>query len=143
MDANSNNSSMFNKGIFDPTTQLLQANLDRRTTQHRLITRNLANIDTPNYHGTGLEFEKQLRTALEGGVLPTSMARTNSKHLPTEPPKPLDGAAGVYKDIGSVHMDIEMTKLAENNIMYQAMVQLLNKKYNLLKTAINESAGGR
>ena len=53
--------------LFDQTTRLIEANLDRRVTKHRLTSRNLANVDTPYYTGTGLEFEKQLRAALEGG----------------------------------------------------------------------------
>jgi flagellar basal-body rod protein FlgB len=127
--------------LFDTTTNLLEANLDRRAAAHRLISRNLSNLDTPNYRGSGLEFEKQLRTALEGGVLPTSLARTNSMHMPYEPVKPFSQAKPVYKDTGKVQLDIEMSRLAENNIMFNAMIQLLNKKYNLLKTAITE--GGK
>lgn len=133
---------MKTKGLFDVTTELLGANLNRRTEQHRLVTRNLSNIDTPNYRGTGLEFEKQLAAALDGGVLPPTMAKTDPRHFPLKDPEPFDNAPGENVDIGPVHLDIEMSKLAENNIMFQTMVQLLNKKYTLLKTAINEAGGG-
>lgn len=122
--------------LFDTTTKLLEANVDRRATSNSLIARNLANIDTPNYRGTGLEFEKQLRTALEGGVLPPSLTRTNPMHLPLEPERPFNKAAPEYMDTGPVHLDIEMSRLAENNIMFNTMVQMLNKKYSILKTAI-------
>ncbi len=127
--------------LFDTTSELLQANLDRRVVQNRLVTRNLANLDTPNYRGTGLEFEKQLRTAMEGGVLPTSMTRTNPMHMPFTDPGPFSNARGRYMDTGPVNLDIEMSKLAENNIMFQAMIQLLNKKFMLLKTAIADTGG--
>ena len=132
----------FANKLFDQTTQLLEANLDRRVTKHRIVSRNLANIDTPNFTGTGLEFEKQLRTALDGGVLPTSLARTNPMHMPYETSKPFDSAKPVYKDIGPVHLDIEMSKLAENNLMFSAMIQLLNKKFSRLKEAIRGKSGG-
>ena len=123
--------------LFDQTSSLLHANLDRRSVSNRLIARNLANIDTPNYTGTGLEFEKQLRTALAGGILPQPINRTDSRHfaLP-EQDQPFGHAQSVYKNTGAVHLDIEMSKLTENNIMFNAMIQLLNKKYTLLKTAI-------
>jgi flagellar basal-body rod protein FlgB len=68
------------------------------------------------------------------------MARTNPRHMPYTEPKPFDQAQPVYKDIGPVHLDIEMSRLAENNIMFNAMVQLLNKKITILKTAITEGA---
>ncbi|MDR1397979.1 MAG: flagellar basal body rod protein FlgB [Desulfarculales bacterium] len=123
--------------LFDQTSNLLHANMNRRSVSNRLIARNLANIDTPNYTGTGLEFEKQLRTALSGGILPQPMKRTDPRHISIpEQDEPFGHAASVYKNTGAVHLDIEMSKLAENNIMFNAMIQLLNKKYTLLKTAI-------
>lgn len=127
--------------LLDRTTDLLQATLDRRVTSHRLITRNISNLDTPNYRGTGLEFQKQLRQALDGGVLPATMSRTHPAHMPYESPKPFDEAQPEYKDTGPVHLDIEMTKLAENNLMFNAMVQLLGKKYSRIKAAIAEKGG--
>ncbi len=128
--------------LFDTTVRLLEANMDRRVLRQKLIARNLANVDTPNYHAVGLEFEKQLRAAMEGGVLPVQPVRTHPMHMPYTPPKPFSNAPGRYVDTGPVHLDIEMSRLAENNIMFNAMVQLLNKKYTLLKIAIGE-AGGR
>ncbi|MFH1057664.1 MAG: flagellar basal body rod protein FlgB [Pseudomonadota bacterium] len=129
--------------LIDQTTQLVQANLDRRSTAQRLISRNLANVDTPGFRGSNLEFQTQLRAALEGGVVPPAMARTNARHLPVEPPAPYSQAKPVYKDTGPVQLDIEMSRLAENNIMFNAMVQLLTKKYSMLKNAINEGGAGR
>ena len=128
--------------LFDQTSDLLHANLDRRSQSNRLISRNIANLDTPNYFGTGLEFEKQLRTALSGGIVPTTLQRSDPRHMsPVDENAPFNNAQPVYKNTGAVHLDIEMTKLAENNIMFNAMVQLLNKKYTLLKTAIADGGG--
>lgn len=126
-------------GLFDRTSQLLEANLDRRATRHRLVARNLSNIDTPNFRGTGLEFEKQLRAALENPTAGVSMARTHAGHLPKDDNKPFASPAPKYKDTGPVHLDIEMAKLAENNIMFSTMTQLLGKKFMRLKTAITEA----
>jgi flagellar basal-body rod protein FlgB len=123
--------------LFDQTSELLQANLDRRSVSNRIIARNIANIDTPNYQGTGLEFEKQLRTALDGGVLPMPLQRTDPRHVARLGDQQAFGhAQPVYKNTGPVHLDIEMSKLAENNIMFNAMVLLLNKKFSLTKAAI-------
>lgn len=128
--------------LIDQTTHLIQANMDRRSTSQRLISRNLANVDTPGFRGSNLEFQTQLRAALEGGVVPPSMSRTDPRHLPVEPPAPFSQAKPVYKDTGPVQLDIEMSRLAENNIMFNAMVQLLTKKYSILKNAINEGGAG-
>ena len=133
---------MADKTLFDQNIQLLNANIDRRVTRHRLIARNIANLDTPNYTGTGLEFEKQLRSAISGGILPTSMSRTNPSHMPYENPGAFGDAEGVYKDTGPVHLDIEMSKLAENNVMFNTMITLLTKKFSKLKTAMGSGGGG-
>lgn len=127
--------------LFDTTSQLVQANLDRRSTAQALSSRNIANIDTPNFEGTGLEFQKQLKAALDGQVLPTQMTRTDPGHLPSGKEGPFANAPGEIKDIGPVHIDIEMSKIAENNIMFNTMVTILTKKYGMLKTAITEGGG--
>jgi flagellar basal-body rod protein FlgB len=129
--------------LFDVTEQLLEANLDRRTTRHRLISRNISNMDTPGYEGTGLEFEKQLRAAMDGAVSETVMAKTHPGHMPQEPPRPFDEARPKYMNTGPVHLDIEMSKLAENNIMFNAMVQLLGRKFTALKSAIGSDGGSK
>ena len=128
--------------MFGKTVQLLETTLDKRVESHSLISRNISNADTPGYRGTNLEFQKQLRTALEGGVLPASIARTHPDHLPSSDQGALDQVGSEYKDTGPVHMDIEMSRLAENNLMFNAMVQLLNKKFQGLKAAISEKPGG-
>lgn len=128
--------------LFDRATQLLEATVDRRVTSQRIMSRNIANIDTPNYKGTGLEFQKQLRAALDGGIMPTTLAATHPGHITPQTGKPFDQAQPEYKDIGPVNLDIEMTKLAENNIMFNAMIQLLGKKFNTIKAAIAEKGGG-
>ena len=128
--------------LFDQTTNLLEASLDRRVDAHRFISRNLANVDTPNYRGQNLEFQKQLRTALDGGVLPASLAKTHPGHMPYEDSRPYDYAESESVDTGPVHLDIEMSRLAENNLMFNAMVQLLQKKFQGLKSAISEKPGG-
>jgi flagellar basal-body rod protein FlgB len=128
--------------MFGKTIQLLETTMDRRVESHNLISRNISNADTPGYSGTNLEFQKQLQTALDGGVLPASVTRTHPMHMPNKDPKPYDEAEPQYKDTGPVHLDIEMSRLAENNLMFNAMVQLLNKKFKGLKAAISEKAGG-
>lgn len=129
--------------LFDTTSELLEANLDRRTTRHRLISRNISNIDTPGYQGTGLEFEKQLRAAMDGAPSEVTMAKTHPNHLPNEPARPMDQARPRYMSTGPVHLDIEMSKLAENNIMFNAMIQLMGRKFAALKNAIGSDGGSR
>lgn len=127
--------------LFGQTIRLLEANLDRRTHRHRLISRNLSNIDTPGYQGTRIFFEENLRKALDGDVMPTQLATTHANHLPEGVKKAFSEAPSEFLTDGDVQIDIEMAKLSENNLMFQAMTQLLNKKYEVLKTAIKADQG--
>ena len=129
--------------IFGTTVELLGKSLDMRAKRHALISANLANVETPGYTPTELSFEKQLKGALDrGGSAPGG----NPRHIPIR-----GGAAGLARvqgevvelsagnegpDGNGVEMESEMGRMAENQIMYNATVQLLGKKFEGLKQAI-------
>ena len=53
-------------------------------------------------------------------------------------PEIYDDANGVVSEDGNtVDRDAEMAKMVENKILYDASIQLLNKKLSLLKYAIS------
>ncbi len=133
-------SSIGNQGqLFGRTFNVLETVLDRRARRHSLIAANVANLETPNYRGTDLAFESRLRNYLASGMEPVTLARTNPRHLPVG--RATFGPPSQTLDTGPVRLDIEMAKLAENNLMYNALIQVMAKKFSTLKMAITE--GGR
>jgi flagellar basal-body rod protein FlgB len=135
-------------GIFNTTIRLLERNLDLRAKNQNLISGNLANVETPGFIPSTLTFEKELKSALNqrGGDMPSV---TNPRHIPlkgvsqglnsvqgtiTQVP---DGPVG--RDGNGVELEQEMGRLAENQIMYNATVQLTIKKFEGLKAAIKGS----
>ena len=132
-------------GIFDTTIDLLGKSLDLRSQNHNRISANIANAETPGYTPTTLSFEKELKDALlEQGEAGTS--RTNPRHIPllgeltsldlvqgtvAETPA---GSPG--RDGNGVELENEMGKMMENQIMFNADVQLLTKKFQDLTLAI-------
>jgi flagellar basal body rod protein FlgB len=58
---------------------------------------------------------------------------------------PQDFSAEVEKDpgAGGVDIDQQMGKLAENNLMFQAGVQVLIKKFEVLKNTISQASQTR
>ncbi|MBJ6724740.1 flagellar basal body rod protein FlgB [Geomesophilobacter sediminis] len=134
--------------IFGNTVELLGKTLDLRAKRQGLISSNLANVETPNFTPSDLSFEKELKNAVSKG----SSARldvTNPRHIPLkggtqqldrvqgdvlETPDKAEGPDG-----NSVAMETEMGRLAENQIMYNASIQLLNKKFDGIKLAIKGS----
>jgi len=130
--------------MFGTTIELLGKTLDLRARRQNLIAANLANVETPGYTPSDLSFEAELKNALnKGGSTPSP----NPRHIPlkggvsaalqlvtgqlVEQPDKQPGADG-----NGVELESEMGRLAENQIMYNASVQLLTKKFEMMKQAI-------
>jgi len=129
--------------LFDASVTFLGQLLDFRLERHALIASNIANADTPRYAAMDLEFEGALQKAIAREALPAPR-RTHDTHLPGSIREQLSVAAtpvrrkshGVGNDVNSVDLDTEMTQLVQNNLLYNATAQLLSKKLNGLRLAI-------
>jgi flagellar basal-body rod protein FlgB len=134
-------------GLFSTTVELLGKNIDLRARNQNLISSNVANAETPNYVPKSLAFEEELQGALKGGGKGTA-AITNGRHMPlkgassrlqsvtgriVETPAKTPG-----KDGNAVEIENEMGRMMENQIMYNASVQMLAKKFEGLKIALRE-----
>lgn len=120
---------------FDHTIDLMEDRLNLTSLNQKLISGNLANINTPGYRARELSFEQTLRQSLEEQVL--QMVRSNDTHIAPSEPLPAMKSPEVVES-GPVDLDTEMVKLAKNSVEYQYMVAMLNKKFAMLKTAIGE-----
>jgi len=127
--------SMSDRIVFDRTLQMIEDRLSLSSTNQKLISSNLANINTPGYRAKELSFENTLRQSLEEQVL--QMVRSNSNHMaPDEPLQAMRSPEVV--ETGPVDLDTQMVALSKNSIEYQHMVGILNKKFTMLKSAITE-----
>lgn len=137
-------------GIFTTTIELLGKSIDLRAKNQNLISSNIANAETPNYTPKSLVFEDELQGALKGGHKGTP-AITNPRHIPLKNTNgPLQSVTGRVvetpattpgKDGNAVELENEMTKMSENQIMYNASVQILSKKFAGIRAAIAGSGG--
>ena len=135
------NHLLIGKKLFDKTMTLIQRSMDIRASRHRVLSSNVANIETPEYVSRDLPFQKVFEQFL-GDSSTLSMSKTHPAHLPaTEGPLSQDFSSHVEMDPapGGVDIDQQMSRLAENNIMFQAGVQALIKKFEALKVGISES----
>lgn len=135
------------EGIFNNTISVLGKSIDLRNKNQNLISSNIANAETPNYVPKSLAFEDELQGALKGGKKGTP-AVTNPRHIPLKGGAArIDSVAGRIvevpaktpgKDGNAVELENEMSRMAENQIMYNASVQLLSRQFTELRTAIKE-----
>jgi len=134
-------------GLFDNTTNLLTKVMSLRARNAEVISGNLANIDTPGYKARQVTFMDQLQEVL-GDAEQLPLVKTHQGHLPAsrsitevEPLVQEQTSSLAGFDQNTVDLDHEMAALAENNLQYNAAVQMLHKKLSMLKNAIVE--GGK
>lgn len=140
------------EGIFTGTIGLLEKSIDLRAKSQNLIASNIANAETPNFVPKTLAFEEELQGALKDRQAGQgSFSAPHARHIP------IRGAGGGNavqsvsgkiietpaktpgRDGNAVELEDEMSKLAENQILFNASVQLMNKKFGDLQIAIKGS----
>ena len=133
--------------LFGTTIDLVCKNLDLRAKNHAHIAGNIANAETPNYRPRTFSFEDRLKDAVKNRQATSEIAEpANPRHFP------LKGASrrledvqgtvddttvnGLGRDGNGVDLEREMGRMAENQILYNASVKILAKKFEGLKYAI-------
>jgi flagellar basal-body rod protein FlgB len=126
-------------GIFDRTIGVLQKVLDLRVRNQQVISSNIANIDTPGYTAGRLTFEEDLRRALAEPEDRATECRPGHFAIGGQALEEIEGqvvrlpARTGLGDGNGVDLDQEMIAQAENQILFEAAAQMLNKKLGLLK----------
>jgi len=111
--------------------------LSLRHERQGLIQSNVANYETPGYAEQDFNFARVMQSAMSGQG---ELARTDQKHLKLDAVE-----SGKAKEFISekrpVDLDLEMVKMAENQLMFQAIAQAIGKKFETMRYAIDE--GGK
>ena len=129
--------------LFSQSIQQLEQALSTATLRQKVISSNIANVDTANYKSKQVTFQSALNDALTNPSL--SSQKTNTKHLPfstelsTFKPTIKVNNDTTFKPNGNnVDMDYEMAELAKNQLWYNALTERMNGKFNSLRTVIND-----
>ena len=137
---------MMNSTNFD----YLSRGMTAASIRQEVISHNIANVNTPNYRKTVLEFEDLLAREIYGDE-PTEgklqMVRTQDKHLPHKPlnyhaePNMVEELTTIMRvDDNNVDIDIEMATLAKNQLYFNALATQLGSYVSKLRNAVT-SAG--
>jgi len=136
------------QSLFDETIAALQRALNAGSLRHKVLTSNVANIDTPNYKAFEVVMEDALKRNNRSAG-PIEMVRTSSRHLAgrhssSNPIKVRVADSTTFNlraDGNTVDLDRTMGKLAQNTILYRSAAQIIRKKFQGLKNAIQ--GGGK
>ena len=130
--------------VNDKTLKALTTAMNFREMRQELISSNVANANTPGFKAKKMDFEEALARALDvDGQMQMNVA--NERHhnvgnggFNNLEPEIYDDPNGVISENGNtVDVESEMAKMAENKLMYDTLVQLINKKMGIMKYAIN------
>jgi flagellar basal-body rod protein FlgB len=105
---------------------LLEKALNIRGFYHKVLASNIANVETPGYKEKDIDFGTELEKSI-GGSSQSFDIREKSD------PEGIDGIDG-----NSVNMENQIVKLTENTMMFNAFVQLISKKFSMMRYVINE-----
>jgi len=122
--------------LFGKTFNLLGTMMDYRSERNKVITSNIANLDTPDYKSSDYVFKEDLKKAMDVRVL---LKRTNEKHFPNASG---EFSKNDFKKVTSddkVDLDHEMTNLAENHLMYNLTAELLARKFKGIRSVLTDT----
>lgn len=128
--------------LSSPQISVLEQGLNASSLRHKVISNNIANVNTPGFKKSEVIFEDLLQDQL--GSSSIALAKTKDGHIqgfnkPGISPVINTIQSTAFRADGSnVDVDIEMANLAKNNIYYNALVQQLSKQFSNIKSAINE-----
>jgi flagellar basal-body rod protein FlgB len=114
--------------------------LDGLSLRQQVISRNIANVDTPGYQSQNVSFEQAVKTALKKSDT-AALSITNANHIQLETPSSAfsvaDRVGGTERaDQNDVDIDTEMAQMNETALRYQALTQMISKKFSLIKSIV-------
>ncbi|HIP13494.1 MAG TPA: flagellar basal body rod protein FlgB [Arcobacter sp.] len=127
-------------------TNLLFEQLKNRGDNQKIIASNIANLNTPNYKTKALSFEQHLEKTQNTSELKLSTTHSNHISFNDEVDKKTTGNT-VYEvsgleeqnDGNNVNLDTQMSEMAKNSVMYNAITNSIKKDAQWFKLMVDAS----
>ncbi len=110
--------------------ELLQKGANASWLRNEVISNNIANVDTPGFKRSDVQFENILNREL-------ALSGTNARVDGIEAVVVTDNSDALGLDGNNVDIEKEMTELARNTLEYYAYVSEINSEFRKLDAAIN------
>lgn len=128
-----------------PSLGLMERTLDAAAFRQKVIANNVANVDTPYFKRSDVQFEELLskelkKTSIQG-------RRTDARHIPigqtstpVAPGLTTDDKTVMNNNMNNVDVDYEMALQAKNQLRYNVLISQVSHDLKNYRTALN---GGR
>lgn len=137
---------MFVNNTFGKTLDVLHRSMDVTLLRRNVISDNIANADTPNFKRSVINFESQLKSALESenvGGLPAAL--TDSRHIPFHKPmdyrqvgprKVLDYLTTSDNNGNNVDLEEESMLMLQNQLNYELMTRFVANQFTQINAVL-------
>jgi flagellar basal-body rod protein FlgB len=109
--------------LSDPVGQVLNSALDGLTMRQQVIADNIANVDTPHYRASSVDFESSLQSAIAGG----------SDDLSAVSPTLTATNTPVGANDNNVDLRKETLAAVQTQFQYQMMTRATSDRFDRLK----------
>jgi flagellar basal-body rod protein FlgB len=118
--------------VSDAVQRVLGLALDGVSLRQRSIADNIANVDTPGFRATSVDFESSLRKAVENGeITDTSSGSLSVEATPTDTPV---GANG-----NNVDLRKETMAAVQSQYQYQVLTRAVTDRFNVLRDSLGSA----
>lgn len=134
------------------SSPLVESALAGRELRQKLISGNLANVDTPFYKARDIRFEEVLKERADeiynvSNKKELKLAKTNEAHMAAVD-FPRSDMAQIFlrdghmarNDANTVDLDVETTEMGKNTVMINALDGAYKAQSNIFKSVIDASA---
>ena len=108
----------------DVTMDLVYKAMQGLSARQKATADNIANVETPGYKAATVDFESSLRSAIDDRAPAEATFTTGKSAQPNGPNE------------NNVSLDEETITAINTNLRYQTMVEAMNAKFRLLRTAM-------
>ncbi|MDA7025869.1 flagellar basal body rod protein FlgB [Bacillus sp. CLL-7-23] len=123
--------------IFAGTIKTLEGSLRQANIKQKVISNNIANVDTPNYKAKEVSFKNVLNEESSRlNAIKTDYRHIDFKGNQSNYSVVSSKNTSYQKNGNNVDIDREMSEMAKNQIQYQALVERISGKFNSLRTAL-------
>ena len=138
---------MFVNNSFGQTVDILHRSMDVAMLRQDVIADNIANADTPNFKRSFVNFESQLKAALDSEDTPRPLqaAMSRDRHVPfsqpvdyrdVRPQRQLDYLTTADNNGNNVDIEVESMNFLNNQLLYTLMTNSVNQQFQRINMVV-------
>ena len=138
---------MFLNNSFGKTLDIMHRSMDVTMLRQDVIANNISNVDTPNFKRSFVNFESQLKAAIQSESAPQPLvaARTRPGHISftqpvdyrtVRPQRQLDYLTTSKNNGNNVDIEVESMEYLNSQLLYTLMTQSVQQQFQRVNMVV-------